>query len=75
MSAMRPTSLFEDAQRMLKQIVDEKWSTARAVIGFFPARGVGDDIEIYTDESGKEVKTILHHLRQQMAKPSDRPNR
>ncbi len=69
------TSLFDDAQRMLKQIVDEKWLTARAVIGFFPANSVGDDIEIYTDESGKEVKTILHHLRQQMAKPSDRPNR
>ena len=68
------TSLFEDAQQMLKQIVDEKWLQARAVIGFFPANSVGDDIELYTDDERTEVKTVLHHLRQQMAKPSDRPN-
>jgi len=66
--------LFEDAQEMLKQIIDEKWLQARAVIGFFPANSVGDDIELYRDENRTEVKTVLHHLRQQMAKPSDRPN-
>jgi len=66
--------LFADAQKMLKQIVDEKWLQARAVIGFFPANSVADDIEIYTDDTRTEVKTVLHHLRQQMAKPSDRPN-
>ncbi len=69
------TRLFEDAQSLLKQIVDEKWLTARAVIGFFPANSVGDDIEIYNDDDRTEVKAVLHHLRQQMAKPSDRPNR
>jgi len=68
------TSLFEDAQKMLKQIIDEKWLQARAVIGFFPANSVGDDIEIYEDDERTEVKAVLHHLRQQMAKPSDRPN-
>jgi 5-methyltetrahydrofolate--homocysteine methyltransferase len=68
------TRLFEDAQTMLKQIIDEKWLRARAVIGFFPANSVGDDIELYTDENRVEVKTELHHLRQQLAKPSDRPN-
>ncbi len=68
------TSLFADAQSMLKQIVDEKWLQARAVIGFFPANSVGDDIELYADDERGEVKTVLHHLRQQMAKPSDRPN-
>ena len=68
------TRLFEDAQAMLKQIVDEKWLQARAVIGFFPANSTGDDIEIYEDDDRTEVKTVLHHLRQQMAKPSDRPN-
>ena len=68
------TSLFEDAQKMLKQIVDEKWLQARAVIGFFPANSVGDDIEVYEDDERSEVKAVLHHLRQQMAKPSDRPN-
>ena len=68
------TSLFEDAQKMLKQIVDEKWLKARAVIGFFPANSVGDDIELYEDDNREQVKTVLHHIRQQMAKPSDRPN-
>jgi 5-methyltetrahydrofolate--homocysteine methyltransferase len=68
------TNLFADAQKMLKQIVDEKWLSARAVIGFFPANSVGDDIEIYADDEREEVRTVLHHLRQQMAKPSDRPN-
>ena len=68
------TTLFNDAQKMLKQIVDEKWLSARAVIGFFPANSVGDDIEVYVDDERGEVKAMLHHLRQQMAKPSDRPN-
>jgi 5-methyltetrahydrofolate--homocysteine methyltransferase len=68
------TTLFNDAQKMLKQVVDEKWLSARAVIGFFPANSVGDDIEVYADDERAEVKTMLHHLRQQMAKPSDRPN-
>ncbi len=68
------TTLFNDAQKMLKQIVDEKWLQARAVIGFFPANRIGDDIEVYKDDERAEVRTVLHHLRQQMAKPSDRPN-
>jgi len=68
------TTLFADAQKMLKQIIDEKWLSARAVIGFFPANSTGDDIEVYVDDERAEVKTMLHHLRQQMAKPSDRPN-
>lgn len=68
------TSLFNDAQKMLQQIIDEKWLQARAVIGFFPANSVGDDIELYADDERAEVKTVLHHLRQQMAKPSDRAN-
>ncbi|XP_014680604.1 PREDICTED: methionine synthase-like, partial [Priapulus caudatus] len=68
------TTLFADAQKMLKQIVDEKWLSARAVIGFFPANSVGDDIEVYADDDREEVRAMLHHLRQQMAKPSDRPN-
>jgi 5-methyltetrahydrofolate--homocysteine methyltransferase len=68
------TTLFNDAQKMLKQIIDEKWLKARAVIGFFPANSIGDDIEVYVDDERTEVRTVLHHLRQQMAKPSDRPN-
>ncbi len=68
------TTLFADAQTMLKQVIDEKWLSARGVIGFFPANSIGDDIEVYEDDGRAEVKTVLHHLRQQMAKPSDRPN-
>jgi 5-methyltetrahydrofolate--homocysteine methyltransferase len=68
------TALFADAQKMLKQIVDEKWLSARGVIGFFPANSIGDDIEVYEGDERTEVKAVLHHLRQQMAKPSDRPN-
>ncbi|TQV71479.1 methionine synthase [Aliikangiella marina] len=58
--------LFDDAQEMLTKIVDEKWLTARAVIGFFNANSVEhDDIEIYTDNSCQKVSHKLHFLRQQ----------
>ncbi|WP_423147370.1 methionine synthase [Rubrolithibacter danxiaensis] len=60
--------LFDDAQILLKKIVDEKLLTAKAVIGFWPANSVGDDIELYTDESRKEVLTTIHTLRQQTEK-------
>ena len=66
--------LFDDARAMLEKIVDEKWLTARAVIGFFPANSFDDDILIFSDETREEVVTVLHHLRQQLAKPPDRPN-
>ncbi len=68
------TSLFNDAQKMLKQVIDKKWLKACAVIGFFPANSVGDDIEIYSNDERTEVQAKLHHLRQQMEKPDDRPN-
>ncbi|MDA3869851.1 MAG: methionine synthase [Gammaproteobacteria bacterium] len=68
------TKLFADARAMLKQILDENWLQARAVIGFFPANSVGDDIEVYADDERSEVQTVLHHLRQQMAKSPERPN-
>ncbi len=69
------THLFEDAKKMLKQIVDEKWLKARAVIGLFPANSVGDDdIEIYTDDSRQQLLMKLHSLRQQAEKPPGRPN-
>ncbi len=67
-------SLFEDAQAMLRQIVDEKWLTANGVVGFWPANSVGDDIELYTDESRKTPFVTLHTLRQQMARDPSRPN-
>jgi 5-methyltetrahydrofolate--homocysteine methyltransferase len=66
--------LFDDAQALLQRIVREKLFTARAVYGFFPANSVGDDIELYTDESRKTVRTIFHTLRQQADKPADQFN-
>jgi 5-methyltetrahydrofolate--homocysteine methyltransferase len=69
------TQLFDDAQAMLKRIIDEKWLTANAVFGFWPANQVADDdIELYTDENRNEVVGTLHHLRQQLGKPNDNPN-
>ncbi|MDE2310779.1 MAG: methionine synthase [Betaproteobacteria bacterium] len=68
-------SLFHDAQTMLRRIIEEKWLTANAVFGLFPANSVNsDDIEIYTDESRSKVAMTWHNLRQQMVKPPDKPN-
>ncbi len=67
-------NLFADAQAMLQRIVGEKWLTAKAVFGFFPANAVGDDVEIYTDDSRATVLTTVHFLRQQMDKQSGRAN-
>ena len=57
--------LFEDAQAMLDRVVSERWLTARGVVGLWPAASLGDDIEVYADESRREVRATLHHLRQQ----------
>jgi 5-methyltetrahydrofolate--homocysteine methyltransferase len=61
-------SVFNDAQAMLKRIIDERWFTARAVVGLWPANAVGDDIEIYGDEGRHSVLTTIHSLRQQMVR-------
>jgi 5-methyltetrahydrofolate--homocysteine methyltransferase len=68
------TKLYNDANKMLDQIIDNQWLTAKAVIGFFPANSVGDDIELYVDENDKEVVATLHHLRQQNQKAPGLPN-
>jgi len=62
--------LFKDAQSMLKKIVDEKWLTAKAVIGFYPAHSVDDDIHI--DINGKQ--DIFYGLRQQGQFRHNKPN-
>ena len=67
-------NLFADAQAC-SSIIEEKWLSANAVIGLFPANSVnGDDVELYTDESRTEVLTTFHYLRQQTVKPADRFN-
>jgi 5-methyltetrahydrofolate--homocysteine methyltransferase len=66
--------LFEDAQAMLKQLIEEKWLKANAVVGFWPANSIGDDIELYADDGRAKVLGTLHTLRQQMEKDSARAN-
>ncbi|WP_177408720.1 methionine synthase [Pseudomonas sp. M30-35] len=67
------TSLFADAQEMLKKLIDEKLISARAVLGFWPTNQVDhDDLEVYGDDGQPLAK--LHHLRQQTIKPDGKPN-
>ncbi|MGL5362038.1 MAG: methionine synthase [Bosea sp. (in: a-proteobacteria)] len=67
-------ALWEDAQAMLKRIVDERWFNPKAVVGFWPANAVGDDIRLYTGESRTETLATMHGLRQQLSKRDGRPN-
>jgi 5-methyltetrahydrofolate--homocysteine methyltransferase len=67
--------LYDDAQEMLDTLIKEKWLTANGVIGFFPANAVGDDIEVYTDDTRTEVLTTLYNLRQQGEHREGIPNR
>ncbi|MFA4083936.1 methionine synthase [Mycobacteroides salmoniphilum] len=67
--------LYDDAQEMLDTLIKEKWLTANGVIGFFPANAVGDDIEVYTDETRTEVRAKLFNLRQQGEHRDGIPNR
>jgi 5-methyltetrahydrofolate--homocysteine methyltransferase len=67
-------NLFADAKAMLTRMVDEKWLTAKAVIGFWPANSDGDDIVVWTDETRTTELTRFHALRQQQAKDAIRPN-
>ena len=63
------TALYNDATEMLEKIIAEKWLSARAVIGFFPANSVDhDDILVYSDETRKEIAHRFCHLRQQRSK-------
>ena len=66
--------LFDDAQALLKQLIAEKWLRANAVVGFWPANSIGDDIELYADEARTKELATLHTLRQQMARDGARAN-
>jgi 5-methyltetrahydrofolate--homocysteine methyltransferase len=58
--------LFDDAQAMLDQVIRGRWLRASGVVGLFPANRVaGEDIEVYRDETRREVRATLHQLRQQ----------
>lgn len=58
---------------MLETMVRERWLTARAVLGFFPAAAVGDDIAVFDDATRSSTAATLHHLRQQKIKPAGQP--
>jgi len=66
--------LFDDAQAMLKKIIDEKWFAPRAVAGFWPANAVGDDIELYEGDDRKAVRGTFFTLRQQLTKRDGKAN-
>ena len=62
--------LFEDANEMLDKIITESWLQNKAVIGIWPANAIGDDIEVYSDNSRTKVSDKFHMLRQQLKKSS-----
>ena len=64
--------LFNDAQALLKRMVAEKWVKASGVVGFWPVNSIGDDIAVFTDDSRNEQRTVLHTLRQQIARDPSR---
>ncbi|MBL8476035.1 MAG: methionine synthase [Methyloversatilis sp.] len=66
--------LLIDAQAMLQRIIDEKWLTARAVFGVWPANSNGDDIEFYTDDTRLNTAMVWHNLRQQHERPAGKPH-
>jgi len=66
--------LWEDTQKLLEQIIAEKWFHPKAVIGFWPANAVGDDIALYKDGGSKDRLATLHGLRQQLVKRGGRSN-
>jgi 5-methyltetrahydrofolate--homocysteine methyltransferase len=67
--------LFAEANTLLDEIVAKKLLTARAVYGLFPANAVGDDIELYSDETRAHIRTRFHFLRQQTQREKGEPSR
>ena len=67
---VQASELYRDARAMLRRIVDERWLTAKAVFGLWPANSVGDDVHLTTDDG----PAVLHFLRQQVDKPVERPD-
>ena len=66
--------VYADAQTMLDQLISQEWIQAKAVFGIFPANSVGDDIELYADESRDEAMMTWFGLRQQHVRPSGKPH-
>ena len=66
-------ALLDDAQRMLRRVVDEHWLTARAVVGFWPANREGDDLVLFEDDTRTGELATIHTLRQQTSRERGRP--
>ena len=66
--------LFDDAQMYLKEIIDQKILTAKAVFGLFPAVSDGDDVKVFSDRNKKEIKSVFRFLRNQEIKEKGVPN-
>jgi 5-methyltetrahydrofolate--homocysteine methyltransferase len=66
--------LWDDAQNMLREVLQKNWFRPKAVIGFWPANRVEDDIRLFTDESRSEELAMLYTLRQQLSKQKEKPN-
>ncbi len=64
--------LYADAKALLERIVEERWLKANAVVGFWPANAIGDDIELYTDDTRTERLAMFYTLRQQIARDPSR---
>jgi 5-methyltetrahydrofolate--homocysteine methyltransferase len=69
----RARELYDDARRLLDEIVKGEQLVAKAAFGFFPAAAVGDDVELYADEGRSRVLDTLRLLRQQTERPADQP--
>src|SRR5690606_17985440 len=67
-------ALWADAQKMLKQIIVEKWFKPKAVVGFWPANAVGDDVKLFTGDDRAEELATFYTLRQQLTKRDGKPN-
>jgi 5-methyltetrahydrofolate--homocysteine methyltransferase len=67
-------NVFQDAQAMLEVLIAQEWVQAKAVFGVFPANSVGDDIEVYDDESRATPIMTWYGLRQQHERPSGKPH-
>jgi 5-methyltetrahydrofolate--homocysteine methyltransferase len=61
--------VFAEGEKMLERVIAERWLQANAALAFYPANSVGEDIEVYTDDTRREVLFTWHGLRQQTKKP------
>ncbi len=70
----KAAELFEDAQRLLQEIIADKLLSPKAVFGLFPANSIEDDLCVYPNESREQTLAVFHTLRQQQRKSGGKPN-